>query len=86
MDYDPLSVTIFPSLTEQTRQGIMADPLSQVPTITSHFVIFRKDHKLKVALFWAACDIYSKIIQKIISTDELKYTVSQFDISQMLIF
>lgn len=46
----------------------------------------REDHKIKVALFWAACDIYTKIIQKTVSTDELKYTVSQFDISQMLIF
>jgi len=44
------------------------------PPVT--FVIFRKDHKLKVALLWAACDVYSKIIPKIVSIDELKYTVS----------
>lgn len=81
----PLSITIFPSLTEETRQGSIAEPLSQLLTINSHFMIFIKD-LIKVALFWVAYDTFCKAIQKNISTDKLKYSISEFDISKMSIF
>lgn len=70
---------------DQARQGSTAEPSSHTPSP----VTLRASEKTtvsKVFLFQAVCGIHSKIVQEVISKDELKYRVSQFDISQVLLF